>query len=50
MEKGVAQFKMNLVRATDGDIIEKLNTVGNKQGYVKNLIRKDIRGGGKNDQ
>ena len=38
----VINFKFNL--KTDADILEKLNQVGNKQGYVKQLIRKDIAG------
>lgn len=33
-------FKLN--RNTDADILEKLDSVGNKQGYIKSLIRKDI--------
>lgn len=28
---------------TDRDIIERLDSVGNKQGYIKGLIRKDLR-------
>lgn len=40
----VKQVKMNLNRRTDADIIEHLATVGNVQGYIKNLIRKDMRG------
>lgn len=35
-------FKLN--RATDSDILAKLEDVENKQGYVKQLIRQDIRG------
>ena len=35
-------FKLN--RTNDADIIARLNDVSNKQGYVKNLIRQDIRG------
>ena len=27
---------------TEADIIEKLNSVENKSGYIKNLIRQDI--------
>ena len=38
------QIKMKLNRRTDADIIEKLNKVANKQGYIKDLIRKDISG------
>lgn len=30
---------------TDADILEKLATVPNKQGYIKQLIREDIRRG-----
>ena len=33
-------FKFNL--NTDKDILERLEKVGNKQGYVKRLIREDI--------
>lgn len=36
------QFKMKLNRGTDADIIERLESVENKQGYIKNLIRMDI--------
>ena len=37
-------FKLN--RTSDADILAKLNDVGNRQGYVKKLIRQDIRGDG----
>lgn len=33
-------FKLN--NETDSDIINKLDSVDNKQGYVKKLIRDDI--------
>lgn len=33
---------IRLVRESDKDILEKLNQVGNKQGYIKSLIRADI--------
>lgn len=33
-------LKMNL--RTDADILKKLDSVGNKQGYIKQLIRYDI--------
>lgn len=33
-------LKFNL--KTDADILEKLDSVENKQGYIKDLIRKDI--------
>jgi hypothetical protein len=35
-------LKLNL--ETDKDILERLEAVGNKQGYIKELIRKDING------
>ena len=34
-------MKLNL--KTDDDIIHRLDEVGNKQGYIKNLIREDIK-------
>lgn len=34
-------LKFNL--KTDSDILEKLDSVENKQGYIKELIRKDIK-------
>lgn len=36
-------FKFNL--KTDADILEKFKSVDNVQGYIKELIRKDIKGG-----
>lgn len=36
-------FKFNL--STDADILKKLDEVENRQGYIKELIRKDIEGG-----
>lgn len=35
-------LKFNL--DTDKDILEKLESVGNKQGYIKELIRRDMKG------
>ena len=40
----VKQVKMNLNLKTDADILEHLATVGNVQGYIKSLIRQDMRG------
>ena len=34
-------LKLNLT--TDADIIEKLKSVPNKQGYLKQLVRDDMR-------
>ncbi len=40
--KNVKQIKLNLNLKTDADIIAALEAVPNKQGYIKDLIRKDI--------
>ena len=40
--KATMQVKMKLNLTTDADIIEKLSSVDNKQGYIKSLIRADI--------
>lgn len=37
------QLKMKLNRNTDADILAKLESVDNKQGYIKELIRDDIK-------
>lgn len=37
--KGV-YIKLN--KTTDADVLERLQEVGNVQGYIKELIRKDI--------
>lgn len=34
---------MKLNKNTDADIIEKLESVDNKQGYIKRLIREDVK-------
>ena len=36
------QIRMKLNLKTDADILAKLESVGNKQGYIKALIRADI--------
>lgn len=36
------QLKIKLNKKTDSDILEILNSVSNKQGYIKELIRADI--------
>lgn len=36
------QIVLKLNNGTDADILEKLNEVPNRQGYIKNLIRKDL--------
>lgn len=40
--KNVKQYKFNCVKTTEKDIIEKMESVENKSGYIKGLIRKDI--------
>jgi len=40
--KNVKQVKLNLNRKTDADIIEHLEASPNMQGYIKELIRKDM--------
>ena len=37
------QFKCCFNKETDADILQRLETVGNKQGYIKKLIRDDIK-------
>lgn len=34
------------MKNTEQDIIEKLDSVPNKAGYIKQLIRQDIQAGG----
>ena len=36
------QIMMKLNKGTDADIIAHLGTVGNVQGYIKELIRADM--------
>jgi hypothetical protein len=36
------KLTMKLNKNTDKDILDKLNTVPSKQGYIKSLIRADI--------
>ena len=43
--KNTVQVKLKLNKGTDKDILERLERSGNKQGYIKDLIRKDIDGG-----
>lgn len=40
------QFKMRLHFVNDADIIKKLDSVSSQAGYVKELIREDIKRGG----
>lgn len=43
------QIKFNLNYDTDADVIEKLDSTPNKQGYIKDLIRADIEKEKKNE-
>lgn len=45
--KATKQIRMKLNIKSDADILAKLDEVDNKQGYIKDLIRKDIKRGGK---
>ena len=40
--KATRQIKLKLNINTDADILNKLDAVDNKQGYIKELIRKDL--------
>lgn len=44
--KTKAGVYLKLNKGTDADILEKLDAVGNKQGYIKALIRADIANNG----
>lgn len=41
-KKNKKQFKIDCIKHTEQDIIDKLESVPNKAGYIKDLIRKDI--------
>lgn len=40
--KNKKQFKIDCIITTEQDIIKKLESVPNKAGYIKSLIRADI--------
>lgn len=42
-ESNTVQIKLKLNIKTDRDILEALERSGNKQGYIKELIRKDLK-------
>lgn len=42
-EKNTRIVKMKLNLKTDRDILEKLDSEPNKQGYIKKVIREDIK-------
>lgn len=41
-KENTVQISLKLNRSTDADLIDSLNRVRNKQGYIKELIRRDI--------
>lgn len=42
-DKMTRQIKMKFNIKTDADILKKLDSVPNKQGYIKQLIRDDLK-------
>ena len=40
--ENVVKVTIKINKKTDADIMEKLDAVDNKQGYIKELIRADI--------
>ena len=43
-EKATVQVHMKLNAVTDADVLQRLKSVGNVQGYIKSLIRADMKG------
>ena len=41
-EKHTEDVRIKLNKKTDKEILRKLDNVGNKQGYIKRLIKNDI--------
>ena len=41
-KENTVQISLKLNRTTDADLIDNLHRVANKQGYIKELIRRDI--------
>lgn len=41
-EDKIKKYRLTLHTSNDADIIEKLEAVDNRQGYIKQLIRSDI--------
>lgn len=41
-KENTKQISVRLNKKTDADILEHLETVESKQGYIKELIRRDI--------
>lgn len=45
-KRNTKQYRLELRKTLDADLIEKLDTVENKAGYLKSLIKSDIKNGG----
>lgn len=45
--KNTTMIAMKLQNRTDKDILDLFDSLGNKQGYIKRLIRDDLDGGKK---
>lgn len=41
-QKNTKQYKLKLNKRTDADLIARLDSIENKQSYLKDLIRADI--------
>lgn len=42
-KNNAVRYSLKFIRSTEADIIKKLESVENKSGYIKSLIRKDIQ-------
>ena len=42
-KENIKQIKFTLNKSTDGDIIDYLEKQANRQGYIKELIRQDMK-------
>lgn len=42
-QKYTKMISVKLNKRTDADIFQHINTVDNKQSYIKDLIRRDIK-------
>ena len=42
-KENTIRLSLKLNKTTDADILKKLSQVESKQGYIKELIRKDMR-------
>lgn len=43
-EANTTRIQLKLNNRTDADILERLNSMDSKQGYIKECIRKDMSG------